>query len=442
MSAPALTGRGKHQRRAGIVVPEPFLRARAWRPASWPDVDVYLPICGEPAEVLRNTWAGVFELVHAYPGVARALVLDDEPSDQAAAMSASFGFSYLRRPNARQYKKAGNLNFAFVRTSAPFLAVFDAGCRPRSDFLAETLPYLGDPAIGIVQTPRFFRCSPAQAPVERAARASLELFNRAQQVSGDRFGSALCVGSNAVYRRSALAPAGGFTLIPHAADSHTGLDARCSGYRLSYLPVPLAAGVRPATLDALAAQQYRWCCRATSLTWTRHLWRAPMPRLALLPYLAGWLGHLVIALRTLMLPLVLIVPLGCLPAAISIRNCIFLVAAILISTIAYPPRHNSGSSPRIWPISLAVGWAQILALWDFGRGRVMSWTPARRAIDTTRRIWFGVTFWNGGLAVLWVALAAWRLAQTDSLGFAVVGVLGLLYLWVVGRVAVSGRRPP
>jgi len=515
VTAPALTARGKHHRRPGMVVPEPpddhekasycwralpflatalavsalciivsqlwmelshpilavffcwytivyaayqlisipvnfggrgfdyvghVLRVKAWRPQAWPDVDIYLPICGEPAEVLRNTWTGIFELVHAYPGVARAYVLDDGPSDQAAAMSESFGFCYLRRPSSRQHKKAGNLNYAFGRTSAPFLAVFDADFRPRPDFLAETLPYLDDPMIGIVQTPQFFRVSPGQTWVERAAGPTLEIFYRAVQVGRDRFGSALCVGSNAVYRRSALAPTGGFTLIPYAEDSHSGLDARFSGYRLAYLPVPLAAGICPATLDAFMRQQYRWCCGATSLIWTRHMWRVPMLRMARLPYLAGWLWNLMTALRTLLLPLVPVVLLAYLPGAIRLRNAVFLIPVVLVCAVLYPLWHNSRYSPRIWPLSLAVGWAQILALWDFARRRVMSWTPTRQPGDATRRFWYGVTLWNGGLAVLWVALAAWRIAQTGSTRFAVVAVLGVLNLLIVGRLIFPGRR--
>ena len=104
-----------------------------------------------------------------------------------------------------------------------------------------------------MQTPQFFRVNARQTWVERAAGPTLEIFYRAVQVSRDRFGSALCVGSNAVYRRAALAPTGGFTLIPYAEDSHSGLDARLNGYRLSYLPVPLAAGICPATLDVVHA---------------------------------------------------------------------------------------------------------------------------------------------------------------------------------------------
>ena len=134
--------------------------------------------------------------------------------------------------------------------TAPFLAVFDADFRPRPDFLAETLPYLDDPAVGIVQTPPFFRVDPRQTWVERAARPTLEVFHRAVQVSRNRFSSALCVGSNALYRRAALEPTGGFTLIPYPEDSHSG--SRRARQRLPAqlpVPVPLAAGIVPGTLD-------------------------------------------------------------------------------------------------------------------------------------------------------------------------------------------------
>src|SRR5580700_5065292 len=62
-------------------------RIKAWRPRSYPTVDVYLPICGEPLEVLRNTWTGVTSVMRHYPGVVRAVVLDDgaDPAAQTLA---------------------------------------------------------------------------------------------------------------------------------------------------------------------------------------------------------------------------------------------------------------------------------------------------------------------------------------------------------------------
>jgi len=204
-------------------------RVAAWSPRCSPSVDIFLPICGEPIELLHNTWEGVFELIHAYPGEARVYILDDGPSEEARLVAPSFGFGYVRRVPVRYHKKAGNLNHAFARTGGEHVVIFDADFRPRPDFLAQTLPYMDDRDVGIVQTPQFFRATPGQTWIERAAGTTLEIFYRSVQVSRDRFGSALCVGSNAVYRREALSRSGGFTMIPYAEDSHTGLDMHFHG---------------------------------------------------------------------------------------------------------------------------------------------------------------------------------------------------------------------
>ncbi len=411
----------------------------AWRPERYPDVDIYLPICREPIEVLRNTWAGAFELIQAYPGFAQAFVLDDGDSNHAERLCQTFGFTYVRRP-VHNHKKSGNLNYAFERTFGEHIVIFDADFRPRADFLAETLPYMDDPAVGLVQTPQFFRVSPRQRWIERAAAATLEIFYRAVQVSRDRFGSALCVGSNCVYRRAALKPMGGFTVIPYAEDSHTGLDARRQGYQLKYIPVPLAAGICPSTLDAFMRQQYRWCCGATSLVWTSHMWSVPMPWRSRLPYIAGWLWNLTTALRTLVLPLIPITLLAFMPYEIQLRNAMLLVPAVITGTVLYPLWHNSPYSPRIWPLSLAVGWAQALAIWDYSRGKVMSWQATRGPGDATRRFWWGITLWNGTLALAWLGLAAWRIGQTGSLRFGIVAVFGVLNAFIVARLIFPGRN--
>jgi len=294
--------------------------------------------------------------------------------------------------------------------------------------------------VGIVQTPQFFRAD-RQSWVERAAGPVLEVFYRAGQVSRNRFSSALCVGSNAVYRRAALEPTGGFTLLPYAEDSHTGLDARNNGYRLTYVPMPLAAGVCPATLEEFLWQQYRWCCRATSLVWTWHMWRVPMPLAARLPYVAGWLWNLTTALRMLILPLIPVTLLALAPGEISPRNALLLIPAVLSAVVLYPLWRGSRHSLRIWPLSLAIGWAQVLGLWDFARGQVLPWAPARGPGDATRRFWWGVTTWNGGLAIAWIVLALWRIAATGSSRFVIMAAFGAGYLVIVGRLIFAGRRP-
>jgi cellulose synthase (UDP-forming) len=289
-----------------------------------------------------------------------------------------------------------------------------------------------------VQTPQFFRVNSRQAWVERAAAPTLEIFYRAVQVSRDRFGSALCVGSGAVYRRAALEPTGGFTQIPYAEDSHTGLDARRNGYRLRYIPVPLATGLCPASLDTFLRQQYRWCCGATSLVWTRHMWSVPMPLRSRLPYVAGWMWNLTTALRTVMLPLIPVILLALAPAEIQLRNALLLIPPVITGVLLYPLWHNAPYSPRVWPLQVAVGWAQAIALWDYARRRVMSWQPTRGPGDAARRFWWAVTCWSGGLAAAWLGLAAWRIMQTGSLRFAAVFCFGLINAAVVARLVFPG----
>jgi cellulose synthase (UDP-forming) len=298
---------------------------------------------------------------------------------------------------------------------------------------------MDDPALGIVQTPQYFRSVPGQTWVERAAGASLEVFYRSVQQARDRFGSALCVGSNAVYRRVALEPSEGCFLIPYAEDSHTGLAARKAGFGLKYLPIPLATGVCPSNVDAFMRQQYRWCNGATSLVWGGHMWRVPMPLKARLPYVAGWMWNFTTALRTVILPLIPITLLAFLPGEIRLRNAILLIPSVVVATILYPLWHNSRWTWAVWPVAIAVGWSQALALWDYARGKVMSWEPTIGPVDAPRRFRKCVVGWNGTLALAWLGLAAYRIAQTQSDRFLVAALFGLINAVVVGRIAFPGK---
>jgi cellulose synthase (UDP-forming) len=411
-----------------------------WRPATYPSVDIFLPICGEETSILANTWAGVRELIDAYPGISRAFVLDDGPSDEARDLAEQFGITYLRRPNQREFKKSGNLKYGYDQTDGEHIVIFDADFRPHPDFLAETLPYMEDPETGIVQTPQYFRTTKNQTWVERGASASLEVFYRGVQVCRDRFGSALCVGSNAVYRRSALAKEGGFSLVPFAEDSHTGLDARFHGYRLRYLPVVLAIGVCPPTIDSYMRQQYRWSCGATSLICTNNMWRVPMPLRARLPYLAGWLWNVTTAARIVVLPLIPVTLLIWHPEEVEPRNFLLLIPAVLTGALLYPLWHKNRYPLSMWPLAIALGWAQALALWDYARGKVMSWQPARGPGDATRRFRKAVLFWNGTLSVAWLLLAIWRGLEYGSARFAVLAVFGVINTVIVARVIWPGEQ--
>ncbi len=415
-------------------------RVRAWRPPSYPSVDVYLPICGEPIEVLRNTWTAVTELIAGYAGVARAYVLDDGPSDEARSAAESYGFRYLCRPDPRAYKKSGNLRHAFARTDGEYLLILDADFAPRRDFLTETLPYMDDPSIAIVQTPQFFRASAEQTWIENSAGAIQEVFYRSIQVARDRFGAAICVGTSAVYRRTALQPQGGPTLIPYAEDVHTGLDVRRDGWSMIYVPIVLSTGICPDNLDAFVRQQYRWCTGNAGVVFSRRLWSVPMTVPARLTYISGFFYYAYTGLLTFFGPLIPVVMLAFLPGQVRLRNFVILLPAIVTGFVLYQLWHYSSYGPSVWPLGVARGWAHVFAIWDGARGKTMGWHPSRTPGSSLRRFRIGVTWWSGGVALLWLILAIWRMLTLGSSQFAVLLFFGLLNFAVVSRVIFPGDK--
>jgi cellulose synthase (UDP-forming) len=411
-----------------------------WRPPVYPEVDIYLPICGEPVSVLENTWRATAELLASYPGPARAYVLDDGPSDEAHALADSVGFGYISRPDSRAFKKSGNLRYAFARTTGEYIVILDADFAPRRDFLAETLPYLDDPSIAIVQTPQFFRASSRQTWIENAAGAIQEVFYRSIQISRDRFGAAICVGTSAVYRRAALKAEGGPTLMPYAEDVHTGLDVRRAGWSLVYVPIVLSTGVCPDNLDAFVRQQYRWCTGNAGVVFSRRLWSVPMSLAARLTYISGFFYYAYTGLLTFFGPVIPVVMLAFLPGQIRLRNFVVLLPAMLTGFVLYPLWHRSSYGPSVWPLGIARGWAHVFAIWDGARGKTMGWHPSRTPGSSLRRFRIGVTVWSGGMAVAWFALAAWRTLATGSAQMAVLLAVALINFAAVSRLVFPGGR--
>lgn len=411
-----------------------------WRPPRYPRVDIYLPICGEPLTVLNNTWMYVFELLHAYPGIATAYVLDDGDSSEARELASYFGFAYTVRPNRGWFKKSGNLRYAFAHTTGDFFVILDADFTPRSDFLAETLPYFDDPKLGILQTPQFFRTNPRQTWVERAAGAVQEVFYRSMQVTRNSLGASICVGTCAVYRRACLEQEGGTTLIAYAEDVHTGLDARRNGWSLRYIPVALSTGMCPDDVDTFVRQQYRWCTGSTSTLLTSRLWTVPMSVRARMTYVSGFLYYFFTGVALFVGPIVPIILLILMPQHIQPRDYLLLAPALINGMVLYPVWHRCDYGPSTWPLAIVRGWAHVLAFWDFCRGRIMQWQTSGAKVSAVRRLWIGLTVWNGGTAVAWLALAGWRIYQDGPWRLWVITLFGLIYAGTVLRIFLPVRK--
>jgi cellulose synthase (UDP-forming) len=413
----------------------------SWHPPRCPSLDVFLPVCGEPLAVLANTWTHVAELVRDYPGIATAYVLDDGTDERVRVMAGNFGFSWIARPDRGWMKKAGNLRHGFACSSGEFILVLDADFAPRTDLPAEMLPYFdADHSLGIVQSPQYFRTHGRMSWMERGAGAVQELFYRLVQVSRDQHDGAICVGSCAIYRREALASNGGTTLIEHSEDVHTGFDLRRAGWGLRYIPVSLAAGLCPSDPDSFLTQQYRWCAGSMSLLGSRKFWAMRMRWRTRCCYLSGFCYYAHTALFTFVAPAIPMVLLIFIPERIRLINYMFILPSFIYNLVVFPAWHRGRFGPEALMAKLLYGWAHVFALWDICRRRRIGWqaTGSGKRKAGTRRVWVGVTVWNGGTGFTWVALAAWRMIRFGPVfvPLLVSGLLACAITWM----ALDARR--
>lgn len=430
-------------------------RKERLRDGRWPSIDIFLPICGEPIDVLRNTWKLVMEMCKRYPGKTTVYILDDGNSSEARAEAEKFqhvGFRYLVRPNRGIKKKAGNLKYAFEHSAGDAILIFDADFCPNREMIFHMLPYMwSDEQVGIVQSPQYFRTSNQQNWLARGASAVQELFYRYVQVSRNHHRGAICVGSCALYRRAALASIGGPHQIEHSEDVWTGMMCYTKGWTLRYIPVNLAVGLCPSNFNAFLRQQYRWCRGSMSLLASKIFWRTRMPFLTRLCYMSGFCYYCHTALFIFVAPAIPVVLLLFLYQQVRWENYLLVLPSFLYSFIIFPLWHKSdyglnGGLLDATATKLIYSWAHALTLFDLLRGRPLGWQPtgssaaASRAnshwhIKHARLLLFT---WGMLTSLAWLGLGVWRMYQSSQpWNFIPVLLVGMFNVLVVFKASSS-----
>ncbi|ROT38005.1 family 2 glycosyl transferase [Sodiomyces alkalinus F11] len=298
-----------------------------------PTVDIFLPVCKEPIEILNNTWRHIAKL--DWPAhKLKVYVMDDGVLDEVRQLAESFGFIYSVRDDRPRLRKAGNLRWTFARTNGDFFCIFDADFCPRPDFIKELIvEHLDDPKTAIVQSPQFFRVLEEQTWVEQGAGATQELFYRVVQVNRNRWGASICVGSNAVYRRAALEEVGGTAEIGFSEDVHTGFGAVDRGWKVKYIPLCLATGVCPDSPRAFFSQQMRWARGSTTLLTNGHFWVSNLTFMQKVCYLSGFLYYSAVSLNIFLAPIAGTLLLAVRPEFFRYWNLAFAIPSILYGVI-------------------------------------------------------------------------------------------------------------
>jgi cellulose synthase (UDP-forming) len=222
-----------------------------------PQVDIFIPTYNESVDIVRRTVIGACAIDYEAKTV---YVLDDGHRPEIRAMTERIGAIYLSRLK-NEHAKAGNLNYARLRTNGELIAVFDADHVPVRGFLKKTVGFFEDQRVALVQTAQtFFNPDPFEKNLVLAGRIPPEqqFFYRVIQPGNDFWNSAFFCGSCAVLRRSALDIVGGFRTETVTEDAHTSMQLHAQGYLSVYLPVALAAGLATENYRSHVQQRMRW----------------------------------------------------------------------------------------------------------------------------------------------------------------------------------------
>jgi cellulose synthase (UDP-forming) len=426
-------------------------RLRALPPDKLPSVDVYIPTFNEPMEVLEKTITGVLCL--DYPNV-NAWVLDDGRRPWVKAFCEAKGVGYLTRPD-NAHAKAGNINHALTKTSADFVAIFDADFIPQRSFLMRTIGFFDDPNIGVVQVPHaFYNYDPTQSSLalQKTLPDDQRFFFDAVMPSRDGWNAAFCCGSNSVTRRAALRSVG--DMLPTESiteDMLFSITLLRQGYITRYLCERLAIGLAPEGLKAFFVQRRRWARGAMQIL---YLAAGPLgrdltlvQRLLFLP--THWLS------QSLMLTLIIIAPLvflwtGVLPLVNVTAEAVLyyqlpMVLAVAGGIWAFAPHqyfpfaaqvHGTFQSFRILPT--------VLLTLAKPFGHIFKVTP--KGAGAKKLEYDGTIFWTAAalmaltiIGLVINALPEWRIIGQSGLLPIVAfwGVINIIVLFLVCMMALQ-----
>lgn len=224
------------------------------------DVDgkiaVFVTVAGEPLDILRETLVAAKKMK-----IKHTTYLLDDLGDMYRKQNAPYkeladelGVKYLKTYK-NNLQKIGSLNYGLKKTKEKYFANFDADFIPSPNFLVETMPYFADESIGWIQTPQAFR--ELNNLLSKGASDAVEAFYQFTMPGKNSFNAAMFVGTNAVFRRSAIESIGGFQ-YHHSEDVWTGYCLHQAGWKSVAIPDKLAYGLCPDDTTSLFKQSLRW----------------------------------------------------------------------------------------------------------------------------------------------------------------------------------------
>ncbi len=228
-----------------------------------PVVTVQLPVFNERYVVER-----LLESVCAldWPKDRLEVQLLDDSTDDTKEIAAAkvaelvargFDVKHLHRVNRKGYK-AGALAEATPKARGDLLAVFDADFVPEPSFLRATIDHFTDPTVGFVQT-RWTYLNRDYGFLTQGMGMLLDGHFVLEQTTRSRNGYIFNFnGTGGVWRRKAIAAAGGWHDDTICEDTDLSYRAHLAGYRGVFLRDVPCPSELPVQIAGLKSQQHRW----------------------------------------------------------------------------------------------------------------------------------------------------------------------------------------
>src|SRR5450432_4430275 len=204
-----------------------------------PTVTVQLPLFNEATVVERLLNAvALFD----YPADKFEIQVLDDSTDETESLARrkvlelrdrGLDAVYLRRGSRVGYK-AGALEFGLERAKGELIAIFDADFVPQPEFLRAVAGDFRDPKVGMVQT-RWAHLNRDESLLTSVQALMLDghhlVENRARFGSGCMFNFS---GTGGIWRRAAIADAGGWQHDTLTEDLDLSYRAQLAGWRFVY----------------------------------------------------------------------------------------------------------------------------------------------------------------------------------------------------------------
>jgi cellulose synthase/poly-beta-1,6-N-acetylglucosamine synthase-like glycosyltransferase len=232
--------------------------------AELPDVLVQIPVFNEPEMVADAlTTAAALD----WPKDKLHIQLLDDSTDDTPAIADAvvqrlraegFDIAHIRREDRSGFK-AGALGVGLTLSDAPFIAMLDVDFRPPSNWLRATVPYLvGDPKAAFLQC----RCEFSNYKTNWLTRAQGMLLDSHFVVEqATRYRAHWLFqfnGTGGLWRRAAIASAGGWSAESLCEDLDLTIRAGLAGWHGIFLMEPVVPGLVPERVRHWRVQQRRW----------------------------------------------------------------------------------------------------------------------------------------------------------------------------------------